>query len=255
MTLEGVRRFGRRVSKQMSINRAPFEYKRRGNKKKQPMAARRAVYDLLEQAEADYAKGETDMAIYRLTRILSSWEKENTEPFEPLPTQEAPKTFSLGDSMKTLPDIPVRIIGPRASSNIGMSTEPGTVASGPQSRVRKLLVRSNLNFSIAPQGYDVLSRRLERANPHCTSYNHVRNMETANTQNTDGVHCDSSLDNTALNVDPQVFEFSDMVERSFNLLSISDSIAILEDDTTRFEGRDYSHSPASETILSKSLNY
>ncbi|SCV02825.1 LAMI_0H03290g1_1 [Lachancea mirantina] len=76
MAFEGMKRIGRQVSK-FKIGKRPGNTateKKKREKTRIP-TINPAVATLLEQASSDWSHGETDLAIYRLTRVLSTMDK------------------------------------------------------------------------------------------------------------------------------------------------------------------------------------
>lgn len=202
MTLEGVKKFGRRVSRLSGLNNTHRSFVQRKRDHEIPVSqpANRAVASLIELAGADYAKGETDMAIYRLTRVLSTIEREH----------DATRPSALNDPPSA---------GPEAGTPL-----------------RKLLLRNELKYDYIPwrpQPYEELPAPMSAAESHCTTIHRDK-------------HVHENCELTIRDLDSQVFEFSDMIERSFNLLTIGGEI--LEDDTTRFDELVPSDSPKLETV-------
>ncbi|CAR24081.1 KLTH0F07238p [Lachancea thermotolerans CBS 6340] len=151
-----------------------------------------SVANLIEQAGSDYAKGETDMAIYRLTRVLSEIEKE-------------------------------------AAESSGPSLIPLGVSEIQERPFRHLLLRNEEDFVgySGPWYEHPCKQPCEEPVP----------MTDADYSQGTIASCDvgvqDDLNYTIRDADSQVFEFSDMVERSFNLLTISGGI--LEDEATRLD--------------------
>ncbi|SCV03855.1 LANO_0G06678g1_1 [Lachancea nothofagi CBS 11611] len=222
MTFESVRRFGKRVSK-ISMSRTPFGHKKHDKKKAKSAAMNKSVATLIEQAGSDYAKGETDMAIYRLTRVLSSMEKHSA-----LPTTHPP----------------THIVQPKDFQQASRKAPPAE----PEKRIRKLLLHNELDYDYDPwfsQPYTELPTVLKLAKSHGTVIKSGRRVPIASNEHATG------MDNTMTDANSQLFEFSDMIERSFNMLSIGESVVGLDEDTTRFEDRAFLRSPGPESIWSK----
>ncbi|CUS22183.1 LAQU0S04e10110g1_1 [Lachancea quebecensis] len=190
MAFERVRKLRKRVSEISVLKRgsrvAVQKRPARDGCNRQPLNY--SVANLIEQAGSDYAKGETDMAIYRLTRVLSKIEKEAAE--------------STGPSL----------ILPGASE----IQEPP---------FRMLLLRNEVDFASYAEPW------CERPHEELAPITDVDYSQGTIASNEVSVQDD--LNYTIRDADSQVFEFSDMVERSFNLLTISGGI--LEDEATRLD--------------------
>ncbi|SCU96525.1 LAFA_0G06766g1_1 [Lachancea sp. 'fantastica'] len=239
MAFEGVKRFGQRVSKLSRCHNALGD-KKRSRKKGEVSESNKNVMGLIEQAGSDYAKGETDLAIYRLTRVLSSMERECSSLEE---TQAATHIVSP----------PVKFDG--AGKNhafIAPRPDPTTKRSS-----RKLLHQDEIAYCNALQCSPPLCIGVptihEPAQSHGTVIEDYEiNIPKAIAPNS-AAHDDKSIF-TLRDVKTEVSEFSGLIERSFNLLTIGDSVAALDDDTTRFEDRVlFLNSPGTETVWSKSI--
>ncbi|CEP64558.1 uncharacterized protein LALA0_S12e01662g [Lachancea lanzarotensis] len=246
MAFEGVRRFGQRVSK-LSRYHNSLGSKKRSKKKGDACETNKTVMGLIEQAGSDYAKGETDLAIYRLTQVLSNMERECTS----LEENQAAACFVSP---------PVKLDRSEKPCEVAPQQEDHHTR---KKLNRKLLLRDEIAYRNALQRPPSLPPCTELpplpepAQSHGTVIEECRihypkvvvpvPARMVSVRYNDGV-------STLRNVETEVTEFSDLIERSFNTLTIGDSVAALDDDTTRFEDRVlFPNSTGNETVWSKAI--
>ncbi|SCU99956.1 LAME_0G06612g1_1 [Lachancea meyersii CBS 8951] len=262
MTFESVRRFGKRVSK-LSRYRTSLGHKKRTKNKDYAPATNKSVISLIEQAGSDYAKGETDLAIYRLARVLSSMERECTSLESHVATSPVPPPAGVGQPFRN----------PFVTPAQDHDTTPLPVGRKPPPR--RLLLRDELAYCSELQGLSPTHTGLPTVFELAQSQGTVLVDDSTRVavcaqdtlplqplyplhpplqlQTPQSPHNDDS-NATLRNVDSQVFEFSDLVERSFNLLTIDESITALDDDTARFEDRVFFlNNSGPETVWSKTV--